>query len=51
MRTAAYCLALAASVVAPLGRFVVRAVPGKGLSLLVPTNYAHGLWLEFLQLQ
>lgn len=30
-------------------RFVVRAVPGKGLSLLVPPRYAHGLWLEFLQ--
>jgi hypothetical protein len=31
--------------------FVVRAVPGKGLSLLVSPRYAHGLWLEFLQPQ
>ena len=31
--------------------FVVRAVPGKGLSLLVSPRYAHGIWLEFLQPQ
>ncbi len=31
--------------------FVIRAVPGKGLSLLVSPRYAHGLWLEFFQRQ